>query len=581
MPIIPRKKRTSHLFFWRSAHRQIPSADREVLDQSSISEAIRERPHALSAPLLTYAGFFLTYFVLCRASYTLQESDLLSTPWNPEAGIAVIAGAILGWSSAPLIFLATLANNQILSPSIPWPWQILAAAAHALILCASGKYAHKVLTSLQQPTVIHFTVFLCLSVATAVALTFARISVATFWLNVPISFFFPYILTLTVGNLVGILTVAPLPFIWQSWREAAAYVWKWSLHQWILLATLIALSVIVFGVKEIDEFKFFYLIFLPVIGFAVKDGLEGAAVSVLLTSISMIAILYWREYEPSTVAELQFLMITLAGTGLILGVSISERKLVSAALQESHLRLTNAQNSLIHASRISLASEMTAALAHELNQPLASIRNFVRSVRRQLDSPRLQKKKLIPDIDAAVKQVDTAAELIRQTRRFLERGELSMEPVDFVNLVNTSAELVRRELHKASIELKIEMPFSELQVLGNEPQLQQVILNLFRNAKEAIAETSSRERRIAVVVSQMTRPGHVELAISDSGPGVPENIRPLLFQPLTSSKPHSLGLGLSLCNTIIHNHGGEIWHDSGMAGVTRFAFTVPLLRDPA
>jgi signal transduction histidine kinase len=141
--------------------------------------------------------------------------------------------------------------------------------------------------------------------------------------------------------------------------------------------------------------------------------------------------------------------------------------------------------------------------------------------------------------------------------------------------------LVRRELHKASIGLTIEMPASQLLVLGNEPQLQQVILNLFRNAKEAIAETASQKHVIQIVVSQITRPGHVELAISDSGPGVPENIRPLLFQPLTSSKPHSLGLGLALCNSIIHNHGGEIWHDPGIVGVTRFAFTLPLLRGPA
>jgi signal transduction histidine kinase len=557
------------------------SADSEALDDSANRRTIRGRSFFSGAWVFTYLGFFLTYFVLCRASYTLQETDLLSTPWNPEAGVAVIAGAILGWSSAPLIFLATLANSQILSPSISLQWQVLAAAAHSLILCGSGLAAHKALISFKRPTVLHLSIFLSMAVATTLALTLARIGIATLSLSVPLTFFFPYILTLTVGNLVGVLTVAPLPFIWQNLREAVSYVKKWTIHQWTLLVTLIGMSIVVFGLKEIDEFKFFYLIFLPVIAFAVKDGLEGAASSVLLSSISMITILYWREYEPSTVAELQFLMITLAGTGLILGVSISERKQVSAALQESHLRLTNAQNSLIQASRISLASEMTAALAHELNQPLASIRNFVRSVRRQLDSPRLHKSKLISDIDAAVKQVDTAAELIRQTRHFLERGGLSMEPVNFASLVNMSAELVRPELHKASIELKIEMPSGKLQVLGNEPQLQQVVLNLLRNAREAIAETTSPKRTIEVVVSQVTRPGHVELAISDSGPGVPDDIRPLLFQPLTSSKPDSLGLGLSLCNTIIHNHGGEIWHDPGIAGLTRFAFTIPLLRDSA
>ena len=526
---------------------------------------------------LAYAGFLLAYFILYRASHTLQTSEFPAAPWNPEAGIAVIAGATLGWSAIPVIFCANLLNQFLGSASSKW--ELAAAAANTLILCSSGKLAQKALIALKEPTVRQFTLFLCFALATTTMLIVARIVITTFWIKVDLTLLLPYILTMTVGNLVGIITVAPLPFIWESWRDAGRYIGTWSIHQWTMLAILIAMSIVVFGLKETDEFKVFYLIFLPVIAFAVKDGLEGAAASILLSSIAMITILYWRDYEPSTVAELQFLMIALASTGLILGASISERKRISAALQESHLHLRNAQSALLQASRISLASEMTAALAHELNQPLASARNFVRSIRRKLDLPRFEKKRLIPDIDAAVRQVDIAADLIRQTRRFLERGELSMAPLKFANLVNTSVELVRPELQKAGIELKVHMPAAELSVLGNEPQLQQVILNLMRNAREAIAEGSSRRRLIEVSVSEVTRPGHVELTVSDSGPGISEDIRPLLFQPLKSSKPHALGLGLSLCSTIVHNHGGEIWHDSGSIGATRFAFTVPLLEE--
>jgi signal transduction histidine kinase len=548
-----------------------------VLDRFAHNGEFHGGLHSFGARILGYIGFFLIYFILYRSSYTLQTSELLATPWNPEAGIAVIAGAMLGWASIPAIFLANLLNSQFLGPSLSLKWELTAAAANTLVLCGAGKLAQKTLMALKQPTVMQFSLFLCFAVATTIMLIAAKVAITAYRVQIDIGFLFPYILTLTVGNLVGIITITPLPFIWESWRDAVRYIRGWSVQQWAILAVLIGMSFVVFGLKETDEFKVFYLIFLPVIAFAVKDGLEGAAASVLLSSIAMIAILYWRDYEPSTVAELQFLMIALAGTGLILGASISEKKRVSAALQESHLRLRSAQNSLLQASRISLASEMTAALAHELNQPLASIRNFVRSVRRKLDLPRFEKRKLIPDIDAAVKQVDAAAELIRQTRRFLERGEVSMEPIDLANLANTSVDMVRPELQKAGITLRIQAPRSKLSVLGNEPQLQQVILNLLRNAKEAISEAASSERIIEVVVLEMTRPGHVEVAISDSGSGVSEDIRPLLFQPLTSSKPHALGLGLSLCNTIIRNHGGEIWHDP--VGATRFAFTLPLHRE--
>jgi two-component system sensor kinase FixL len=107
-------------------------------------------------------------------------------------------------------------------------------------------------------------------------------------------------------------------------------------------------------------------------------------------------------------------------------------------------------------------------------------------------------------------------------------------------------------------------------------QIQQVVLNLVRNAKEAILDGRSKARRIELSVSLESRPGHVEIAVTDSGPGISPEVKAMLFKPLKSSKDNGLGLGLSLSNTIVTSHGGDIWYDEAASGGARFAFTLPL-----
>jgi C4-dicarboxylate-specific signal transduction histidine kinase len=312
-----------------------------------------------------------------------------------------------------------------------------------------------------------------------------------------------------------------------------------------------------------------------VIAFAAKDGFLGAATSILVSDVAMIGILYLRDFESSTATELQLLMISLSVTGLILGAAVSERSRMAAQLDESNARLRDSQNSLMQASRISLASEMAAALAHELNQPLTAIRNYVRSVRRNLEKPKMRQSAIKADIDLAVQQVDVAASLLRATRTFLEKGEIRFEQLNLKELVKTCFELVEPELRHAGIEWQVTMPETLPPVRGNSVQIQQVILNLVKNAKEAINDGQAEARMIEFEASTNTRPGYVEFTVADSGPGLSAGVRDMLFKPLRSSKPEGLGLGLSLCNTIITAHGGEIWLVESIASRTKFAFTLP------
>ena len=185
------------------------------------------------------------------------------------------------------------------------------------------------------------------------------------------------------------------------------------------------------------------------------------------------------------------------------------------------------------------------------------------------------------DIDAAVVQVDQAAALLRSTRRFLERGNVSQERHALGEVIISSLALMERELRKAGIALRLSGPIPHCTVSCNEVQIQQVILNLIRNAKDAIVASHAGRGEIAIRVSLANRPGFAEISVSDTGPGVAPELQPLLFQPLKSEKPEGLGLGLSLCSSIVRGHGGELWLDRSSADGASFAFTLPVVQEDA
>jgi two-component system sensor kinase FixL len=521
-------------------------------------------------------AFFLAYLALFRISYIFQISDLRSTPWNPEAGIAVVSGIVLGWSSLPVIFLASIAS-KLTNPSIlTFGWEVVAGVANALVFAGSAAALRKFFPTLETTTTGSIVLFIIYAAIVTLASAISRLVIAALALNISPVYLINYATTLSVGNVVGVLTIVPLFFVASPVSGWLRYFAGFTLFHWISTLAILLTSVIVFGLENTDKFKFFYLVFLPVLVFAIRDGLMGAAYSILLSDTAMIAILLWRVSEPSTATELQVLMISLSTTGLVLGATISERRRISLELEESHARLRDSQAALLQASRLSLASEMAAALAHEINQPLSSIRSFIRAARRKLDKGRVKHAELKSDIDAAVKEVDVAAGLIRETRKFLERGDGTKEKLNLRQLLLTCSDLIGPELSASRIIWDLRLPEKLPPVTGNAMQIQQVVLNLVRNAKESILEGRGKARSIRLDVSLDSRPGFVEIAVTDSGEGIRPEVKAMLFKPLKSSKDNGLGLGLSLSNTIVTAHGGSIWYDEAVSSGARFAFTLPL-----
>jgi len=533
------------------------------------------RRRAAFRSLMLHLGLFAALLLLSRISALFQTSELRSTPWHPETGLAVAAGLLLGRSAVLTTAISIYVSTRLWGWPLPGIWEFLSSTLRAVIFAGSASVMAPWLLRLPVPSVQ--TVLVFLGFTGAVTAAYAATRLVILWLSIGIepSYVLPYTVTLSIGNMLGILTVTPLFMITDRTRGLWTYLAQWRSFQWIMFTCLILVSFVVFAVDEVDEFKFFYLILLPVVAFSVRDGYVAAGFSVLASDLLMMSILFWRNTGTSSVTELQFLMLALSVTGLILGAAISDRARAVNDLKLSHAQLQESQTALLQASRLSLASEMAAALAHELNQPLSSVRNFVRAVRRKLDAPKIDKDELRAGIDAAVEQVDAAAGLLRSTRQFLERGSARRSLLDLGALVSRCGELVGPELRKTRIALVVDDLGGLPPVICNEVQIQQVLLNVIRNAREAMSMVGMAGGTITISGSTTARPGFVEISVRDSGPGVSEELRPHLFQPLQSSKPEGLGLGLSLCSTIIRAHGGEFRLDEAKRGGACFVFTLP------
>lgn len=526
--------------------------------------------------ILVLLAVFASYLLLYRYSNAFHTTDLRATPWNPETGLAVAAGALLGRGAVPAIIAANLAGNLLWGAGLGVGWSLVSSVVHGFMYAGSSAWFSRKLRELNQPTTglaIRFFVFATALVAISAC---ARLLIAHLALQVSAAYLVRYALAVAIGNLIGILTIVPLALALPTRAAWRNFVGNLTAVDALAFALAPLLSLIVFALKGFDEFKFFYLLFIPVIILAIRQGLPGAAAAILVLDFSMVATLRGLSFEPSTGLELQVLMISLSATGLVLGAAVSERERMGQQLELSHERLHESQAALQHAARLSLASEMTTALAHELNQPLAAARNFVRIVRRQLAGNKLDRAQLASNLDEAVEAVDKAATLLKQSREFLSKGEASKVPLDAAALIDGTIDLIKSELARAEVEIESHKQAGLPKIRGNRVQLQLVLLNLLRNSKEAMIAAPAAVRRIEVGAERGQEPGFVFFSVTDSGPGVSEAVQADLFSPLRSTKPEGLGLGLSLSRSIIANHGGEIWLASDVPRGARFMFKIPV-----
>jgi two-component system sensor kinase FixL len=340
---------------------------------------------------------------------------------------------------------------------------------------------------------------------------------------------------------------------------------------------------IVFGVETADEYKFFYLLFLPVVAVAVRHGIDGACMATVATQVGIILWSHGRGFGATAVTDFQFLLLALTVTGLLTGAVVSERERAERATRESERRLRESQDELEVASRLSALGEMASTMAHELNQPMTASRAYIRTAQRllQVDSELASNAlpaghaRAVDAIGNAVTQIDLAANIVRTLRELVRGRGLVPEPVRMEEILDQSLALLRSQVRLAGIHIMVHRHAGLPAVMAERIRVQQVLLNLLRNAIDAVRTVPASRRRIEVEARIGKDNNHVEVAVRDNGPGVRPEIAERLFTAFVTDKAEGLGLGLSICRGIIQAHGGKLWLESSTPQGADFRFTLP------
>jgi two-component system sensor kinase FixL len=243
--------------------------------------------------------------------------------------------------------------------------------------------------------------------------------------------------------------------------------------------------------------------------------------------------------------------------------------------QETQRRLQDLQSEVFHMSRFTAMGEMASTLAHELNQPLTAVASYLNGCRRLLDGAESVQNLMLRDaIDRAADQALRAGLIIRRLRQFVSRGESERNVENLATLIEEASALALVGVKETGVRVGFAFDPRITFVLADKIQIQQVILNLMRNAIEAMHETSRRELMISTAEEADDM---VEIRVTDTGPGIAPQIIAQLFQPFVTSKPHGMGVGLSISRTIVEAHGGRLWAQPNPGGGTIYRLTLKAL----
>ena len=238
---------------------------------------------------------------------------------------------------------------------------------------------------------------------------------------------------------------------------------------------------------------------------------------------------------------------------------------------QSEARGRELQADLHHVSRLSAMGEMASGLAHELNQPLTAIMNYVQASRRILRAAG-GGEKVLSYMDKAVDQAARAGQIIHNMREVVAKGETARAAEDINGVVEEAANLGLVGGTRKTVGVRFELAPGLPSVMIDRIQIQQVVVNLVRNALDALADAAKRE---IVIRTAPGEDGGVDVALSDTGPGISPDVEKRLFRSFVTTKPDGMGLGLSISRSIIDGHGGRLWAAANEGGGTTFHFTLP------
>lgn len=528
------------------------------------------------------ALFCVAYVLVDAATYTFPSLTRAPAPWNPQAALAVVLIALGGLRFAPAVVVAVFASSWLVQDRLALSaTSTLAAIAIAAAYCGGGWLLRRFTNWVEhEVTRRDMALFVLIAAATAVAAaalySFAHtLSGAFDIVGLPV-----LSLQVVVGEMLGLVVIVPVLLLLArgAWRDTEAHPGdRWVITRHLLIFTLVIAAILafIFIVRPFDRFRMFYLLFIPMIVIAVRHGLLGTVLAVPIVQVGLVTALWLVAVQVATAIEFQLLMLTLAMTGYFLGVLATERRRAAARLAMHERELREQRLSLSDAQRTASTSELAAAVAHDLNQPLSAIGTYARAAHLLASRPEIDRETLLKTLAQISSESSRAGQYVRRMRDFFRSGTMHSEIVSVRELVASAHTHVNDRLMRAGIRWDDDIPGNLPNLRVDAVQVGAVLDNLLGNACDALHDAPGRRliRVSARRLAQSPRP-MVRIFVQDTGPGVAPDVRDQLFKPLATSKPHGMGLGLALSRSIAERLGGNLSFDAEKS-ITTFCLDLP------
>ncbi|KAB2845331.1 MAG: GHKL domain-containing protein [Burkholderiales bacterium] len=502
------------------------------------------------------------YVQLDWASFFHPLHGLNITPWNPAPALGLVYLLRFGWKAAPPLALAVLlAEVGVRDLPVALPVSMVIAILLAVGYGAIGELLRRRLgglvifsdrSGMMQWAGIVVAGTLVTSLTFVLALTGLGLIPPEDWRQAVGRYW--------IGDGVGILVTMPL--LWmlfdeQGRAQLGATLMRRDTVGHVLLAA-VALWV-AFGLGAESDFKYFYVLFLPIVWAAARQGLAGAVLSAALVQTGIIIAVQSLGLAAVTVFEIQALTVVLALVGFFVGIAVDAQQRISGELRQT--------------LRLAAAGEMAGALAHELNQPLTALSAYGSACEELL----ARGETGTPLKDAIARMVSEsfrAAEVVRRLRDFFHTGTTKLEPVLLPELLAAACAPFQARAPSAGLTMTL-APTPDVAILGDRPQLEVVLRNLLNNAFDAVAGQPGGKRQV-LLAAEVEGPDRVCIRVEDSGPGLSGTAATRLFEPFSSSKSSGLGLGLAISRAIVEAHGGTLRAEIGGRGI--FSLRLPVGR---
>jgi signal transduction histidine kinase len=543
----------------------------------------RDRAHRSPVREVAFASLMVLAYLACEWLSEVHEyKGLPVTAWNPGLGLlfaAMMHRPALGAATlfVGIVLAEVLVVHSILDVGVISAMAATSAVSYALFAYLARRHLRIDLGLERLPDVAGLLIGGCLAAVTnAALLTLLLILVGHMTWNDLLGASLP----LLIGDLIGIAVVTPPALRWM-----AGGLFRHGSPQPRFVASGIAVIGLVIGVllwvtlrqESPAAIGYLFVLFLPVIASALWFGLDGACVSLMISQVLSILLLHLFGYDAWTFTSLQALITVLGATGLLCGTVVTERNAATHLAKQTRARLAEREAEAVRADRFCLATGMTSTLSHEITQPITAARAQARAAQIRLATSEAPEAARVRDhLREVVMQIDLAADILARMRAFIGRGAPERQPADVTAMIDDALVLIGPHAARHHVRLETACDISLPPAPCDRVQIQQVLMNLVGNAINAIGDGSVIAGLIVIRATAASNPERVVFAIHDNGPGVPPELAPRVFEPLMTTRPDGLGLGLSICALIVEAHGGRIWLESTAPGATEFRFTLPL-----